>query len=154
MVHQKDSRGKPYSYLVDFQSYDEIVLYVAPIGEEPYTPSYKTISPTLDKHSSHIRDYAGRNAASFGRYLGEDRVDEYGHGELRITFASEDGSYVDVSDEKNLEKYVVINQDIEADKELQFEYETDGMGNEYDSLVCNQNYEEITLTVKKREKDN
>ena len=149
VFHLRDSRGKPYSNLADFLSYDEILLYVAPIGEDPYDPFYTSISPTLDKHLYHIRDYVGRNAASFGTYKGENRVDEYGHGKIKIAFASEDGSFVDVSDEKKLKQYVVTNQDIEADKELKLEYETDSRGKEFDNLVRNQNYEEITLTVKK-----
>lgn len=33
--------------------------------------------------------------------------------------------------------------------ELKLEYETESSGEEYDNLICSQNYEEINLTVRK-----
>lgn len=149
ITHLKDSKGKPYSNLIDYQSYDEIVLFVAPIGNTSYEPSYISLLPTLDKHIYHIRDYVGRNAASFGKYYSNEYIDEYGSGKLRISFNSEDGSYIDSSDKNILKCYVVTGQDIDANTELKFEYETDSRGKEFDTLIQNQNYEEINLTIKK-----
>ena len=148
IVNKRDSEGKPYSHLVDYQSVNEIILYVAPIGKE-YKPRYIEIKPTLDKHKYHIKDYVGRNAASFGRYNDSDRVDEYGAAELRIAFKADDGSFIDSKDINILKNYLVINQDIAANTELEIEYLKDSDGEEYDSLVESQSYEEITLTVKK-----
>ena len=150
IVNKRDSEGKPYSNLVDYQSVNEIILYVAPIGKE-YKPRYIEIKPTLDKHKYHIKDYVGRNAASFGRYNDSDRVDEYGAAELRIAFKADDGSFIDSKDINILKNYLVINQDIAANTELEIEYLKDSDGEEYDSLVESQSYEEITLTVKKLE---
>lgn len=149
VVHLRDARGEPYSNLVDYQSYDEIVLFVAPIGNTSYKPSYTELLPTLDRHIYHIRDYVGRNAASFGDYYGDDRIDKYGAGNLRISFASEDGSYIELRDENIIKCYIVTGQDIKVNTELKLEYETDSRGKEYDNLIRSQNYEEITLTVKK-----
>lgn len=149
VVHLRDSRGKPYSNLVDYQSYEEIILYIAPIGETGYQPDVADISPVIDRHCYFVRDYIGRNAASFGKYYGDDRVDEYGAGKLRLTFTSEDGSYVDSSREESLKSYIIVSQDIEANSELKIEYEIDSEGKEYDTLIQNQNYEEINLIVKK-----
>ena len=149
MVHLRDSDGEPYSNLVDYQSYDEIILYVAPIGDSSYKPSYTEISPTLDRHLYHIRDYVGRNAASFGEVDGSGRIDIYGAGEMRLVFTAEDGSYVETSDMNVLKQYIVTGQDIKANTELKLEYETDSSGEEYDNLICSQNYEEINLTVRK-----
>lgn len=149
MVHLRDSSGDPYSNLVDYQSYDEIILFVAPIGNTSYKPSYTAILPTLDRHTYHIRDYVGRNTASFGNYCDNDRIDEYGEGKLRISFATEDGSYVDFKNENILKCYIVTGQDIKANTELKLEYETDSRGKEYNNLIRSQNYEEITLTVKR-----
>lgn len=149
IVHQRNSRGEPYDNLVSYQSQDEIVLYVAPIGQNSYTPGVTEILPTLDRHTYHIREYVGRNAASFGEYSGETRIDKYGVGELKIEFASEDGSYIDISDTNALKEYIVVKQDIEANSELQFEYDKDSRGKEYDSLIKTQNHEVIYLTVQK-----
>lgn len=149
IVHLRDSQGEPYSNLVAFQSYDEIVLYVAPIGDSSYQPTYTEPLPTLDRHKYHVREYVGRNAASFGEYLGDKRLDEYGVGELRIVFTAEDGSFVDVSDIDSLKSYFITSQDIAPNTELQLTYETDSSGQEYDNLIRSQNYEEINLTVRK-----
>ncbi len=149
ITHLRDSKGEPYSNLVDYQSYDEILLFVAPIGNTSYKPSYTTLLPTLDRHIYHIRDYVGRNAASFGVYYGDDYIDEYGAGKLRISFKSEDGSYIDSNDKNILKCYIVTGQDINVNTELKLEYETDSKGKEYDNLIQSQNYEEITITVKK-----
>lgn len=148
VVHQRDSQGKPYGALVDYQSYDEIVLYVAPIGQDSYSPTHTTILPTLDKHIYHIRDYVGRNAASFGEYYSSDRVDEYGPAKMRLVFTSENGSYIDSKDIDTLKKYIIIGQDIEPNTELTLEYERDSYGREYDSLIRSQNHEEINLIVR------
>ena len=152
MVNQRDSRGKPYSNLVDYQSYEEIILYVAPVGDSTYKPSHTEVSPTLDRHTFHIRDYVGRNAASFGSYYGSDRIDEYGETHLKLSFKSEDGAYVDASSENLLKQYIVTAQDIDANAELSLVYEKDSRGKEYDNLIDSQNHEEITLTVKQIDK--
>ena len=149
VIHERDSKGKPYNSLVSYQSYDEILLFASPIGEPPYEPTFTRISPTLDRHIYHIRDYIGRNAASFGKYYGNDRVDEYGEAELKITFTDENGYYVDSNNEDDLKQYIITNQDIDPNHELKIEYETDSKGKEYDNLVKYQNYDMITLTVKK-----
>lgn len=150
VVHLRDSKGKPYSNLVDYQSYDEILLYVAPVGTAQSKTEYTAISPTLDRHQYHIRDYIGRNAAAFGENDGSgNRRDTYGAGEIRIVFSSEDGSYVDTGDTNVLRQFIVVNQDIEANTELILEYETDSRGKEYDNLIRSQNFEEINLTLRK-----
>ena len=148
LVHLRDSRGKPYSNLVDYQSCDELILYVAPVGSDSFSPTYTTILPTLDKHVYHIRDYVGRNAASFGKADSKNRIDEYGAAKMRIVFTSEDGSYVDSKSINKLKNYVITGQDIEPNTELKLEYETDSRGKEYENLIRSQNYEEINLTVR------
>lgn len=148
VVHLRDSKGRPFSSLVDYQSQDEIVLYVVPVGENSYSPIITTILPTLDRHTYHIRDYVGRNAASFGKYSGQNRVDEYGKADLKIVFSSEDGSFVDSTDINVLKNYIVIEQDIKPNTELKLVYETNSRGEEFDSLIRSQNYEEINLTVR------
>lgn len=153
IIHLRDSDGEPYSNLVDYQSYEEIILFVAPIGDTAYAPVYGTVAPTFDRHVYRIRDYVGRNAASFGTTTGDNRIDEYGVGELRLSFTSDDGTYVDAGDINELQKYIVTAQDIAPNTELKFEYETDGHGNEYNNLLRNQNYETINLTVRRLDEE-
>ena len=149
IVHLTDSWGKPYSSLVDYQSYEEIILYVAPIGETTYTPTFVEPQPALDRHKFYVRDYVGKNAATFGAYSSNVRIDKYGAGQLKITFSTADGSFVDSADINELKKYVVVAQSITANTELQLEYEKDSKGKEYDTLIASQNYEQIELTVEK-----
>lgn len=149
MVHTRNSSGKPYDNLVAYQSYDEIVLYVAPVGGNSYSPQFSEPNGTMDRHIYYIRDYVGRNTASFGEYSGEKRIDKYGVGELKIEFTSEDGSYVDVTDINALKEYIVVEQDISANSELKYEYTKNNSGKEYDNLINSQNHEIIYLTVRK-----
>lgn len=148
VVNQRDSKGKPYSNLVDYQSVDEIILYIAPINTS-FDPQITEIDPTLDRHKYHIRDYVGRNAASFGEYYGSDRVDSYNDAELRLSFAAEDGSFIDSNDLNVLKNYIIVSQDIAPNTELTLVYDKDSKGNEYDNLIESQNYEEITFVLKK-----
>ena len=147
VVNQRDSSGEIYDNLVDFQSVDEIILYIAPLNTT-FEPVVTEIKPTLDRHKYHIKDYVGRNAASFGKCYGSDRVDSYNEAELKLVFSSEDGSYIDSSDLNVLKNYIIVSQDIAPNTELLLEYSKDSNGEEYDNLIDNQNYEEITFVVK------
>ena len=147
IVNQRDSSGYIYDNLVEYQSYDEMILYVSPVNDKTYSPEYTAIQPTLDRHIYHVRDYVGRNALSIGDEENSKRVDHYGDGELRITFKCDDGSYVDTNNKDKLKRYLVVEQNVAPNTELKIEYETDSDGEEYSSLIQNQNYEVITLNV-------
>lgn len=150
IVHLRNSSGEPYSNLVDYQSYEEIILYVAPIGNnDTFKPVVEKINPTLDRHKFYVRDYVGKNAASFGKVNNSNRTDSYGAGGLRISFISEDGTYIEASNINELKNYIIIAQDIKANTELNLDYETNSLDEEYHNLIRNQNYEEINLTVRK-----
>lgn len=146
VVHQRDSKGDPYSSLVDYQSYEEIVLFVALIGDTNYNPNFTESIPTLDRHEHHIRDYIGRNTATFKVSYDGRLYDTYGRAFLYITLNAEDGSYVDVN---SLEKYVVVSQDLAPNTALKITFDKDSAGVEYSSLIKSQNYEEITLNVRR-----
>lgn len=148
-VHERDNRGNPEEYLIDYQNYEEIVLYVNNVNDEEFKPTgIVELNPTLDRHKYYVRDYVGRNAASFGRG-GAKVYDDYGDGHLEVAFMSEDGEYIDSSDKNVLKQYIIIDQDLKANTELIFEFETDKNGIESDFLIDYQNYENITLTVRK-----
>ena len=147
-VHSRDSQGEPERYLVNYQSYEEIVLYVHKLKEDKFEPSnIVELKPILDRHKYYVRNYVGRNAASFGR-TATDVFDDYGSGHLKIVFMSESGEYIDVSDKNVLKQYIVVGQNLNVNTELVFEFEKDRDGIESDYLIKSQNYEEITLTVK------
>ncbi|GEM_PF-2757345 len=104
------------------------------------------VSP--DKYTWYIKDYVGRNAASFGyTSMGGDRMDTYGAGYLRIVFADMQGTYIDINDEEELKNYVVTNQNIVPNTEMKYVFEKDEEGQEYDALLEHQTYEEIVLAV-------
>lgn len=147
VVLDRDSSGEPYSNLVDYQSYDEIILYVSPVGDSSYEPEHITVDPTLDRHLYHIRDYVGRNAATIGEFNNEKRTDEYGEASIKLVFTTKDGSYVDVENLNDLKKYIVVDQDVAPNSELKIQYDKDSEGYEYDNLIENLNIEEINLSV-------
>lgn len=149
VVHLTDYRGEPYSNLVDYQGYEEIVLFVAPVGDVSYTPTYTEPHVAEDRHKFYIREYVGKNAASFGEYSNNDRIDKYGATKIKLTFSAEDGSFVDSSNINELKQYIVVSQNISANAELLVEYEKDYKGKEYDNLIASQNHVEIELTVRK-----
>ena len=94
VVNERSNDGEIYSSLVSYQSYDEIVLYVAPLNDNSFKPKPIDIKPTLDRHIYHIRDYVGRNAASFGKKDAYDhRIDEYGNGKIQFSFSAEDSTF-------------------------------------------------------------
>lgn len=108
------------------------------------------INPSPDKYTWYIKNYVGKNLASFGyTSLSNDRMDSYGAGYLKLVLNAEDGSYVDYENEEELQKYVVTAQNIAPNTEMKYTFQTDSEGEEYDNLVASQTYEEIELTVKK-----
>lgn len=77
------------------------------IASDIYEPVM--INPSPDKYTWYIKDYAGKNIASFGyTSLGGDRRDSYGATSLALILVMEDGSYIDIEDE-NLLKELCCN---------------------------------------------
>ncbi len=150
VVHQRNSRGEPYSNLIDYQSEEEIVLQVAKVGEEaPDKIDFMRIQPAPDRRTLYIRNYVGRNIASFGEASKDGRIDKYGRTEVRLSFASEDGTYIDPNNLEILRQYIVVDQDVAPNTVLNVQFQTNSKGEEYDNLIQSQNYEVITLTVRR-----
>lgn len=106
------------------------------------------VKQSPDKYTWYIKDYVGKNVAAFGyTSMGGERMDHYGEGYLKLILVNEDGSYIDISNEDELKKYVVTAQNLEPNTELKYTFEKDEEGEEY-SLVAYQNIEEIVLAVK------
>lgn len=120
-----------------------------PVNESPvHIPV--VINPSPDKYTWYIKDYVGKNAASFGyTSWGGDRRDSYGAATLKLVFVTEDGSYIDIEDEDTLKGYVVTVQNLAPNTELKLTFLKDSDGEEYSNLIDCQSYEEIVLGVKK-----
>ncbi|WP_143142959.1 hypothetical protein [Clostridium sp. Marseille-P3244] len=116
-------------------------------SSEEHKPKNVKVSP--DKYTWYIKDYVGRNLASFGyTSMGGDRMDTYGEGYLKLVFVNGQGTYINIDDEEELKKYVVINQNITPDTEMKYVFEKDEGGKELDGLIEHQTYEEIVLSIK------
>ena len=152
LAFEKDSDGEEFDYLVNFQSIDEIDLLVrrvdgATVGEN-IGAELVHIDPAPDKYTWHIKNYVGKNLASFGyTSIGEDRMDEYGPARVRFTLVTDDGSFIDPTDSERLKEYYVTAQDVMPNSEMHLTFMTDSSGEEYANLVENQTYENITLYV-------
>ena len=116
---------------------------------EKTTNEIITIKTSPDKYTWYVKNYVGRNLASFGyTSFGNDRMDEYGNGYIKISLINQSGHYIDVENEDELKKYVVTAQNFEPNTEVKHVFEKDNDGNEYDNLVVSQTVEEILLYVK------
>ncbi|MBQ8162422.1 MAG: leucine-rich repeat domain-containing protein [Clostridia bacterium] len=153
-VFTKDSKGNEYSNLLDFQSIEVIDLTVRRLdgtaSPGPVAFTLIPINPSPDRYTAYIRNYVGKNLASFGyTSLGGQRRDRYGEGTIRLNLVTSDGSYIDPEDEDLLKQYIVVSQDVAPNAVMKYTYEKDSKGNEYTSLIDTQTYQGITLYVAK-----
>lgn len=108
-----------------------------------------TIKTSSDKYTAYVKDYVGKNCATFGyESMGGDRNDKYNSAYIELQLVTEDGTYVGISDEE-LKSYVVVAQSIEPNTEIKMTYQVDSEGKEFSNLIAWQNLEEIVLKVKK-----
>ena len=144
--YDKYSDGKESS-IVSFQTYETIDLAVKKIKED-VSVDLVEILPSPDKYTYYIRNYVGKNLASVGyESLGGDYLDRYGDGTLELVLVSDDGSYIDFTDEEILKQYVVTDQSILPNSEMKYEYMKYSSGEET-SIVDSQTYPSIMLYVR------
>ena len=105
------------------------------------------IKPSPDKYTWYIKNYVGKNCASFGDTWGS-RYDKYGKAKVNFVFVTEDGSFVDPWDDESLKQYVVTAQSIKPNTELKLVFKTNDDGTEGDTMAS-QNIEENELYVKR-----
>lgn len=153
-IYRTDSKGKEYSNLIDFQSVRLIDLTVHRIDGtllgDPVTFELVPITPSPNKYTQYIRNYVGKNVASFGyTSLGGDRRDEYGQANIKFNFVADDGAYLDPENMDLLKQYVVTAQDIAPNSEMKLTFRKDSKGVEYSNLIDSQTYQSITLYVHK-----
>lgn len=154
MTYQKDSNGNEYDNLIEFCNVGVIDLQVERIDGALYNDpvSYEPIEirTSSDKYTWYIRNYIGKNLASFGyTSLGRERMEEYGDAYIEFVLKTPDGSKLDIEDTDVLASYIVVKQDVAPNSAMKVTYQKDSKGKEYSNLIAFQSYEKITLTLKK-----
>lgn len=108
-----------------------------------------TIKTSPDKYTWYVKDYVGKNLASFGyTSLGGDRMDHYGEGYIELALINQSGKYIDIENEDELKKYYVAAQNLEPNTEIKYTFQKDEEGNDENGLISSQTVEEILLYVK------
>ena len=124
-----------------------------PSGDNAIQESQNTaivIKPSPDKYTWYIKNYVGKNLASFGEDMfGEYRYDEYGKTTIKFVIIASDNSYVDPANKEVLKNYIVTAQNVEPNTELKLVFAKRDDGTEYENLVESQNIQEIELYVKR-----
>ncbi len=154
LTFQKDSKGKEYDNLVDYQNIETIDLLVRRLDGKTSGEKVKAeivaIKVSPDKYTWYMRNYVGRNVAAIGyTSLGGKRMDAYGEGYIRLNLIADDGAYIDPSNFEQLKQYVVTRQDVAPNTAIRLTFMKDSKGKEYSNLVQSQSCESITLYVHK-----
>lgn len=136
-----------------------VVLSITACGVNPGTTQEKKVEKTKtttekiktspDKYTWYVKDYVGKNVASFGyTSLGGDRMDHYGEGVVKLILVTSEGKYINIENEDEMKKYVVTNQNVSPNTEIKYTFEKNEEGEE-ESFVENQTLEELVLSVEK-----
>lgn len=125
-------------------SSDDVAAMV--LAATTHKPSPVNASP--DKYTYYIDDYVGLNLANVGyTSLGGDRLERYGSAVIEFCIVTPDGTYVDIEDDDEISKYIVVGQSIAPNSELKLIYRKDSNGNEYSNLIEYQNIDVVDLYV-------
>jgi hypothetical protein len=154
LTFQKDSKGREYDNLVDYQNIETIDLLVRRLdgktNGEKVKAEMTAIKVSPDKYTWYMRNYVGRNVAAIGyTSLSGKRMDAYGEGYIKLNFIADNGAYIDPENAEQLRQYVVTRQDVAPNSVIRLTFMKDSKGNEYSNLVQSQSYESITLYVHK-----
>ena len=132
------------------------LLSLTACGSNPSTSgkvpeeNFVIIKESPDKYTWYIKNYVGKNCASFGEnYSDRYRFEEYGEAKVKFIFIAEDNSFVDPVDKECLKQYVVTAQNIAPNTELKLTFAKNSDGTESDYSIEKQNIEEIELYVKR-----
>ena len=155
-VLEKDSNGKDYSNLIDYQSISQIDLVVKKaslftlLGQTNAIYQSVPVNQPADRYTWYIRNYVGKNLASIGyTSLGGDRFDKYGGGLIELIPMSVDGHFIDIEDDEILQNYVVIGQSVEPNTEFHIVFQKDNSGKDYSNLTEYQTIRTVILLVRK-----
>ena len=151
---QKDSSGKEYSNLTEYQTIETVYLLVRKVGDSDKhvlsDKSFTIINLADDKYTWYIRDYTGLNLAAVGyTSLGGDRLDSYGGGHIEFIIDAENNEWIDIEDKELMQQFIIVEQDIIPNTQFKIAYQTDSSGKVYSNLVDYQTIEKIRIRVKR-----
>lgn len=103
-----------------------------------------------DPHVQYIKNYKGKNAANIGyTALNAMRMDYLGGVYIHLVYVDSSGRFVNPEDEEQLKEYVVFDQNLPANTQVDIVLEKDSDGNEYEHVAAWQTHEEVVLAVKR-----
>ena len=147
-VYGSEIDGSESENWVQYQTIDELVLAIAPVGKSAETPVLTPILPSPDPHTEYIRDYVGRNLSQCGYVsMGGNLTQQYGTAYVRLIVNTSDGSLVNLQDKESLKNFVVVRQSVAPNSEIKLSFEKGSNGEELLDAVHDQNIEEIDLYV-------
>ena len=136
------------------QSISEIDLFVDSLDENVVVKALehfpKATKESTDRHLFYIKDYVGRNLATFG-YSSWDgkRYDKYGKSTVDLIFEAENGETVPSDDFEAMKDYVVYEQSVAPDTELKIDFTIYYDGEESENSIERQSVQEIVLKIRK-----
>lgn len=147
-----NDEGEESFLIPKWQSIEEIVLQVKKIDEDvKFEHKLTRIKQPKDQYKYYMPDFVGRNLATCGYLVSEgDLRFSLGNVNIRFAIVTDDGSYVNL-DEETIKEYVVYDQGVEPNTEINVEYQKDSEGNDIYFFATNQTYNEIDLYVKRVE---
>lgn len=119
-------------------------------GTAAAAPKEETPKTSSDPHVQYIKNYRGQNAAALGyTAINTQRLDRLGNALIRLVYVDPSGAYVDPEDEELLKGYMVFDQNLPMNTQVDIVFQSDEKGEEYDTIVDWQTHEEVVLAVKK-----
>ena len=102
-----------------------------------------------DPHVAYIKNYKGQNAAALGYAAANTfRMEKLGAIYLRLVYVDPSGVFVDPENEEQLKGYVVFDQNLPPNTQVDIEFRQDEEGNELQTIARWQSHEQIVLAVK------
>ncbi len=147
-IYGSEMDGTESESWVQYQTIDELVLALAPVGKSAEAPVLTPILSSPGPHTEYVRDYVGRNLSQCGYVsMGGNLTQQYGTAYIRLIVNTSDGSLVDPQDKESLKNFVVVRQSVAPNSEIKLSFEKGSSGQELLDAVHDQNIEEIDLYV-------
>lgn len=119
-------------------------------SEDPEeNPQEEAPKVSSDPHVAYIKNYKGQNAAALGYAAANTfRMEKLGAIYLRLVYVDPSGVFVDPENEEQLKGYVVFDQNLPPNTQVDIEFRQDEEGNELQTIARWQSHEQIVLAVK------
>ena len=112
-------------------------------------PQEEAPKVSSDPHVAYIKNYKGQNAAALGYVAANTfRMEKLGAIYLRLVYVDPSGVFVDPQNEEQLKGYVVFDQNLPANTQVDIEFKQDKEGNELETIPRWQSHEQVVLAVK------